>query len=146
MSLSEIAQAMNFTHAEALRRVSRAIERGELRDLGGDQFEATPGKREQAPTQAPPVQTRIWTVINYRDMKAAWTAAEIARIAEANRDYVTGYLRWLDEQGYVRGQRRPGKAIYFRLTPEAPAIGQPPIWVNQRNRALRRRQKQGEEA
>lgn len=145
VSLSEIAQAMKLAHADALRRVKRLVEAGELIDNGGDLITTQPRGWDRPRESAPPAQVRIWEAANYRDMKGgAWTAVEIARVAETTPDYVRDYLRQLEGRGLVTVQRRPGQAARYRLHPDAPPIGQPPIWTNRRNRELRKRKQRAQ--
>ncbi|MCA1988732.1 MAG: hypothetical protein LDL07_06240 [Desulfarculus sp.] len=143
VSLSEIAQAMKLGHADALRRVRRLVEGGQLIDHGGDRISVPPRPWDKPRESAPPAQVRIWQAVNYRDMKGgAWTAVEIARVAEASLDYTRDYLRHLESRGLVSVNRRPGQATRYRLHPDAPPIGQPPVWTNRRNRELRQRRAQ----
>lgn len=139
VELSEIAARFGFTTGEAITRVNRLVEAGELIDHGGNQITAAPRVWDREPSEAPPKQKRIWTVVVYTDRKGAWTAATIARVAEASLDYVKEYLSWLAKQGFVRITRRPGKSNIYRLHPDAPPAGKAPAWVNRRNRKLRAR-------
>ena len=142
VSIEEIAQGLRITHGEALRRVRDLVEAGELLDLGGAQIKASPSGWDKPKTQAPDAQRRIWEAANYRDMRGgAWTAGEIARVAEVSPDYTKEYLRHLASRGLVKAQIRPGKTTYYRLHPEAPPAAQVPIYTNKRNRELRKKQK-----
>lgn len=145
VSISEIAVGCKLTHAEALRRVKRLVEAGELIDQGGDRITALPAAGWDKPREtAPPTQRRIWNVACNCDKKGAWTAAEIARLAEATTDYTRQYLAHCESLGYLLVTRRPGQAVWFRLHPDAPPIGQPPIWTNRRNRELRQRRQRSQ--
>ena len=147
VSISEIAAGLKLTHAEALRRVKRLVEAGELIDRGGDRITAPAAGWDKPKAQAPDTQRRIWEAANYRDMRGgSWTAAEIARVAESSPDYVKEYLAYLEGRGLVHAQRRPGKTTYYRLHPDAPAIGAPPIWTNRKNRELRAKRKSQRES
>ncbi len=139
VALNEIAQKFGRTLGEAITAVNRLVEAGELIDHGGNQITAAPRKWDREPSEAPSKQKRIWTVVVYTDRKGAWTAATIARVAEASLDYVRDYLAWLAKQGHLRITRRPGKSNIYRLHPDAPPAGKAPAWVNRRNRKLRAR-------
>ena len=142
VSVAEIAAGLKLTHGEALGRVKRLVEQGELLDQGGGRITATARKWDRPRTKAPDAQRRIWEAANYRDMRGgAWTAGEIARVAEVSPDYVKEYLRHLTGRGLVTAQIRPGKTTYYRLHPDAPPVGQVPIYTNKRNRELRKKQK-----
>ena len=140
VTLSEIGAAMDIGLAEALRRAQAMVEAGLLIDLGGDRLVAPPSAWDRPPTKAPEGQRKLWEAMTYRDMRGgAWTAKEIALVAEANQEYCRDYLRWLVGQGHVvEADARPGQAKRYRLHPDAPALAAPPIWRNKRNRALRR--------
>lgn len=143
VTISEIAEHLKLTHAVALSKVVKLVEAGELVDLGGDQITVPPPKRDQPPEEAPPMQAKIWTAICNRDLKGgAWTAKDIARIAEASLNYTQYYLAWLRKQGHLTAHRKPPAPYRHRLHPDAPPISEPPIWWNKRNRAIRRRQKE----
>lgn len=141
VSVSEIAAGLKLTQAEALGRTKRLVEAGELLDLGGNQITAPAAGWDKPRDQAPPTQRRIWEVASNCDKKGAWSAVEIARLAEANPEYVRSYLAHCESLGHLLVTRRPGKTTYYRLHPDAPAIGEPPIWTNRRNRELRAKRK-----
>ncbi len=143
VSVSEIADGVGSTHGQTLGTVIHLVERGELLDQGGGMIASPPSKWDEPRTKCPPTQRRIWEAACYHNMKGPWTAKDLALTAEATRDYVRDYLRWLVEQGHVITQIRPGKGNIYRLHPDAPGLGQPPIWTNQKNRTLRRRKAEG---
>ncbi len=143
VSVSEIAAGLKMKQAEALGRVKRLVEAGELLDLGGNQITSPTAGWDKPRAAAPPTQRRIWEVASYCDKKGTWSAVEIARLAESSPDYVKEYLAHCESLGHLLVTRRPGKTTYYRLHPDAPAIGEPPIYTNRKNRALRARQKQG---
>jgi hypothetical protein len=145
VTVSEISAKFGLSLGETITKVTRLVEAGELIDHGGDQITAAPRKWDRERAEAPPKQKQIWTVAVYTDRKGSWTAATIARLAEANRDYVKDYLAWLADQGHLRITRRKGKENLYRLHPDAPPAGKAPAWVNRRNRKLRAKTK-GEKA